>query len=132
MNKHTILVYGTLRPGNTQTRLIPGVMYNIGAFPGVKLDNLRDTDTVVVEEVEVDDAGLRRLDGYEGCNPDDPKNSLYNRVRMDCGSWLYVFNASTLGKEVVPDGDWLKFLGARHGSASRLVSNSQSILSTEA
>lgn len=58
-------------------------------------------------------------DGYEGCNPNNPEHSLYNRVLVevilpDCKkvkAWMYVFNPKSgfgRGKPMyrIPKGLW--------------------------
>lgn len=117
---HRVLVYGTLRPGNTPTRLIPGVMYDIGSFPGVRLGEI---GRFAVEEIEVDDAGLARLDRYEGYRESDPDYSLYLRRQLPCGSFIYEYNESLTKCPVVECGDWLEYRGETFGRAAGLGHN---------
>jgi gamma-glutamylcyclotransferase (GGCT)/AIG2-like uncharacterized protein YtfP len=95
-------------------------MYDIGAFPGVKLGGASE---FVAEVIEVDDDGLRRLDSYEGYREDDPDNSLYLRVQLPDGCWIYEFNEPLYNKPVVPSGDWLEHVGSTRGRAAGLGDN---------
>lgn len=117
--KHIVYVYGTLRPGGNDRHMIPGVMYRVGWFPGIKID--RDASTwVVAERVEVDDAGLARLDAYEGYDPNMPESSLFKRVPWADG-WIYEYNDNTIEREIVDCGDWLTFRKEKRGAMSSMV-----------
>lgn len=117
--KHIVYVYGTLRPGGHEHHMIPGVMYRVGWFPGIKID--MDASTwVVAERVEVDDAGLARLDAYEGYDPKMPKLSLFKRVRYADG-WIYEYNDNTIDRDIVDCGDWLKFRKQERGPMADMV-----------
>lgn len=127
--KHKILVYGTLRPGNTPTRLIPGVLYDLGAFPGIRLKDESEGKFVLCEEIEVDDEGLKRLDRYEGYYPSNPEGSLYHRVMLEDGSWIYQYNADLEGySQLVEGGDWLQHVGRDRGTAAGLGSNVRGLI----
>jgi len=123
--RHKVLVYGTLRPGAGTTRLVPGTMYDLGAYPGIKLGSPKEKRFVVVEEIEVDDDGLRRLDQYEGYSRYNPKGSLYIRMKAPCGSWIYQFNDEIDKYAVVESGDWLDYTDSVRGSAAGLGSNAK-------
>lgn len=118
MNKrHAVYVYGTLRPGlNTDTFIVPGVMYDLGHYPGIKLSEDSVANTVLCERIEVDDEGLKRLDGYEGYCPSDPDSSLYLRVSFLDG-WIYEYNGHPDNRPKVVGGDWLKHTGVNAGTA---------------
>jgi gamma-glutamylcyclotransferase (GGCT)/AIG2-like uncharacterized protein YtfP len=76
MNKHLVFVYGTLRRGGERAMSIRfpnakfiaeakvgGSLYDLGAFPGVLLN---ESNSLVNGEVfEVDDEILNRLDDFE-------------------------------------------------------------------
>lgn len=105
--RHQVLVYGTLRPftGENIVR-VPGHLYDLGSFPGLKLDNSSDT-VVTCELIEVTDEELERLDMYEGYHPSDPDNSLYIRRKLDWGPFIYEYNAGYLtAYDKVLSGDW--------------------------
>ena len=107
--RHQVLVYGTLRPfTNTNVVRVPGHLYDLGSFPGVRLDNSSDT-MVTCEVIEVTDEELERLDQYEGYRPSDPDNSLYIRRKLDWGPFIYEYNdpfGNLSEKYIVPSGDW--------------------------
>lgn len=130
MNKHTIYVYGTLRPGlNRDIVLVPGVMYDLGGFPGaVLLSSTPDTRlcTIVCERVEVGDEGLQRLDQLEGYDPDRSENeNFYLRVPIFGDGWIYVFNNldrySCSADSVIHGGDWLAYKGQSKGHNCHLL-----------
>lgn len=110
MNK--VFVYGTLRPSTKgkevgETVLVPGYLYDLGWYPGIDLRSSLETDSrVVCEVIEVDDEGLRSLDRYEGYSPSNPKTSLYIRESYEDG-FIYVWNSSFEGYDLIEDGDWL-------------------------
>jgi gamma-glutamylcyclotransferase (GGCT)/AIG2-like uncharacterized protein YtfP len=109
-----LFVYGTLRPGHAPGEIadavrtlepvgpgtICGRLYNLGAYPGVVLDD--DAGEEVRGEVFLvpHPETLVRLDAYEDDRPHDPENSLFRRVtttvtlgngaRVLC--WVYVYN----------------------------------------
>lgn len=107
--KRQVLVYGTLRPfTNKNIVRVPGHLYDLGSFPGLKLDNSSDT-MVTCESIEVTDEELERLDMYEGYDPSDPDNSLYIRRKLDWGPFIYEYNdpwGNLPKKSIVPSGDW--------------------------
>ena len=111
-----IFVYGTLRPDarngkmmttgakHVGTDSITGAqLYNLGWFPGVKLDK---TDSMVHGDVfEIVDGKLPpRLDSYEGYP------SLYSRsqVKTDNGelAWVYTYNGSVSQDQLIESGEW--------------------------
>lgn len=85
---HKVIVYGTLKKGFGNHRLletskflgttsVPGTMYSLGGFPGVRLDRLGQT-SIKCEVYEVDGAtlvNLDRLEGYRGPG----LNNFYDR-----------------------------------------------------
>lgn len=114
MNEY-LFTYGTLRPGRapaeiaaTVARLrdigegrLRGVLYDFGRYPGVILDAGAPTEIEgTVYELPADAEILRRLDAYEGFDPEAPESSLFARekhtVTMDSGGalvcWVYVYN----------------------------------------
>lgn len=120
---HNVLVYGTLRPGNKRKVEVPGAMYDLGSFPGIRLD--RPDHTFVAELVTVDDETLTRLDSYEGYYPDSPEHSLYLRKRYvntekDIDAWVYEYN-SDVRDRLVDHGCWLTHVGKERGGAAYLL-----------
>lgn len=120
--KHTILVYGTLRPfTNTEVVLVPGYLYDLGWYPGISLADENATDSrVVCERITVDEEKLKQLDDYEGCAYGfEDENSLYTRQQIeDEGgiegkSWIYVYHKygnpePFKGAQLIEGGDWQK------------------------
>jgi gamma-glutamylcyclotransferase (GGCT)/AIG2-like uncharacterized protein YtfP len=61
---------------------------------------------------------LRVLDEYEGCGPDDPQPTEFRRERVtifletgqEVSAWVYLYNRPTSELEVIPSGDYLKWL----------------------
>ena len=116
----SLLVYGTLRPGGTAAVLVPGTLYDLGSFPGIKLEDGETESFVTCERITVDDATLRRLDQYEGYDPDRPDGSLYLRVPYG-DDQIYVYNRDLSSQPVVQSGDWLEYVGDEEGYAASLL-----------
>lgn len=106
--KYIVYVYGTLRPGNTKTELVPGVLYDLGWFPGIDLKAPDCGTFVVAEKLIIDEKTLEQYDRYEGYEERDPVNSLYKRVPYLDG-WIYVYNKSFAGHKPIPLGDWREY-----------------------
>lgn len=120
-DRRVLYVYGTLRPGVPENCVkIPGVMCDLGWYPGVKLLSPKDGQFFVAERITVDDEGVRNLDAYEGYNPSSPNNSLYLRVPYMDGE-IYVYNSDMKSRKVVEGGDWLAYTKEKRGSASDMV-----------
>jgi len=107
-----LFVYGTLKPEvapaetvevmrhlrNVGRGTIRGFLYNLGAYPGVRLDaNGREVEGEILEFN--DPAVLKSLDTYEGYDPETPGKSLF--VRRSCQAhfkegnlfcWVYEYN----------------------------------------
>lgn len=123
---HKVFVYGTLRPGlNQGVHYVPGVMFDLGWFPGVTLDPDTPDARFVVETIEVDDAGLSRLDSYEGYHEEAPDSSLYLRksVCVDgVTAWIYEYNQGfSDNHERVLTGDWLAHTNEQSGASAGLA-----------
>ncbi len=115
---HIVYVYGTLRPGGPVTHLVPGVMFDLGSYPGARLETPETGNFIVCEKLEVDDEKLSQLDRYEGFDKDDPARSLYLRVPYLDGH-IYTYNKSFEGRRSIEGGDWLAHRGQDRGSAAR-------------
>lgn len=108
---HKLLVYGTLRPNEGNTVTIPALLYNLGSFPGVRLD---EEGTTTCEVLNVSTDRLRQLDRYEGFDPyRPPSENLYNRVPIEMNDglyWIYEYNdfSNRPLKEsmIIQSGDW--------------------------
>lgn len=101
---HKVYVYGTLRPGNTETCEINGQLFNLGHFPGIKIGM---KGKVTCEVITVDDQELSRLDSYEGYHPDHLDSSLYIRRPFKDG-FIYEYNGSVKRMPRIESGDWFK------------------------
>lgn len=123
MSKH-FLVYGTLRRGQRaegmmrnarylRDEMVNATMYNCGSFPGIILGG---ESKVRCELFVCDDEFVapltRSLDGYEGYSPEDSHNSLYLRKEIELtdgvSAFIYEWNRSTEGLEIVESGDWTR------------------------
>lgn len=116
-----LFVYGTLRPGGHETFGIPGQLFDLGRFPGIKLGGEKK---VICERIPVDDWGP--LDRYEGFDADDPNNSLYIRrsylLLTEVGpfeGFIYEFNRDVPAEKLIESGDWLAHTKKERGSHGR-------------
>jgi gamma-glutamylcyclotransferase (GGCT)/AIG2-like uncharacterized protein YtfP len=120
-NMHLVFVYGTLRRGGVRamserfpssefigTAQIRGTLYDLGAFPGLLLN---ETNSLVLGEVyEVDDETLNRLDDIEA-------SSYYIRkqVEVSLGTdrttcWIYVYDPQFYSpRTVIASGNWIEY-----------------------
>lgn len=138
-----LAVYGTLlsgyspheafglpdRLGYVRSCTVDGVLYDLGAYPGLVVDGAAGDwdarDGVVHAELyRVRDATLRReLDSFEGYDPADVEGSRYVRERIDLRrpavrAWVYVYTGATASATVVPSGDWRAYAGGPEPTAS--------------
>lgn len=118
MNKHIVFVYGTLKKGFPNNRLLnkskllteacyPGNMYDIVYFPGVKFyDSEKNLGDIHGELWEVDDDTLVRLDELEGVP------HLYTRIVIDSlddlnSQPIYSYQINNVeGRDIIPTGIW--------------------------
>lgn len=105
-----LYVYGTLRPWGPNTIKIPGQLFDLGRFPGVKLDLPGE---VVCEKIEVKDWSA--IDRYEGYYPEDHEGSLYIR-RPFMDGFIYEFNRDVDPEKRIEFGDWLVYTKERWGT----------------
>jgi gamma-glutamylcyclotransferase (GGCT)/AIG2-like uncharacterized protein YtfP len=121
MNKHLVFVYGTLRRGGMRAMSmtfpnsqfiaeakVSGSLYDLGAFPGLLLN---ESDSWVTGEVyEVDDELLNKLDDIEA-------SSYYGRkqVEISLGTlrricWIYEPNPEFYSlRTLITSGDWIEY-----------------------
>ena len=126
MSSRPLFVYGTLRHGypNRYARLlehsarylgtarIPGRLYRISWYPGVRL--VKGAEDAVNKEFVVGDLFrlrdpkmLAKLDQYEGSNEYQrvaATATLSDGTRVRC--WIYEFIGGVLESQRVPSGDW--------------------------
>ena len=121
MNKHLVFVYGTLRRGGARAMSIrfpnskfiadakvSGSLYDLGAFPGVLLN---ESNSLVTGEVyEVDDETLNKLDDIEGSS-----NYWRKQVEISVGNhrkicWVYEPNPEFYSnRTLITSGDWIEY-----------------------
>lgn len=134
--KYIVAVYGSLRKGMGNHRILEGAsfiqgdfiidmgMVSLGGYPAcdfIPPSNTAEfrTDSIAVELYEVDDAGLARLDRLEGCDPNAPESgaNYYNRREVRTGSgtmaWVYFIpNILNSGRPEVGSGDWVEYFNS--------------------
>jgi gamma-glutamylcyclotransferase (GGCT)/AIG2-like uncharacterized protein YtfP len=111
-----VFVYGTLRRGGSNHRLISGErllgefitepkyrMLDLGPFPGVVIPG----DQAIVGEVfSVSAITLHALDRLE----EIPHLYLRERIDSPWGNvWIYLYRRSAYKAPVVPGGDWMRY-----------------------
>jgi gamma-glutamylcyclotransferase (GGCT)/AIG2-like uncharacterized protein YtfP len=131
-----LFLYGTLLPGLVTGSLaellgrltfvdhatLPGRLYDLGAYPGLIVDERGDS--IVHGEVfhlPNDRACLVALDAYEGFCPADPTGSLYVRRERDarCSNgaatraWVYEYNRDLAAATLISGGDYRAWVGRR-------------------
>lgn len=121
MNKHLVFVYGMLRRGGVRAMstgfpgsrfiadaTVGGSLYDLGAFPGVVLDE--SGSKVVGEVYEVDDEILNELDDFEATS-----NYLRQQVEISLGNerklcWIYVPDPEFYSPRIlIASGDWIEY-----------------------
>jgi gamma-glutamylcyclotransferase (GGCT)/AIG2-like uncharacterized protein YtfP len=125
MDKHLVFVYGTLRRGGEGAMsdrfpaskfiagaTVSGSLYDLGAYPGLLLDE--SNSPVVGEVYEVGDETLSRLDEFEASS-----NYVRKQVEISLGArretgWTYepdpeFYTLSAL----IASGDWIEYVGTK-------------------
>jgi gamma-glutamylcyclotransferase (GGCT)/AIG2-like uncharacterized protein YtfP len=123
MDKHLVFIYGSLRRGNAHSMshrfpdaefiadaTVSGSLYDLGAYPGLLLDE--SNSTVTGEVYEVDDELLKQLDDFEA-------SSDYFRKQVEISvctdrkiAWVYVpeHNAEFYShRTLIASGDWMEY-----------------------
>jgi gamma-glutamylcyclotransferase (GGCT)/AIG2-like uncharacterized protein YtfP len=121
MNKHLVFVYGTLRRGGAGAMSIrfpdskfiaeaqvSGSLYDVGAYPGLLLDE--SGPSVVGEVYEVGDETLGELDDFEA-------SSRYRRKQVEIpfgtgrrACWVYEPDPEYYSlRTLITSGDWTEY-----------------------
>ncbi len=115
---HRVAVYGTLKRGGSNHRYLRGArflgrtrlqsiaLYDLGAYPGARLEASAGVD---VEVYAVNDAGLRRVDWLEEYRPEAPARGTYDRrwLATPLGpAWVYLYNPPVRGRRRITRGGW--------------------------
>lgn len=102
---HLIAVYGTLFDEKAPKDMIPGRIYDLGAFPGYKPD-LDSDDMVFCSIIEVNDENLSQIDVYEGVSA-----GLYSRQMLETALgrdvWVYTYNGEVDPDRLIESGCWI-------------------------
>jgi gamma-glutamylcyclotransferase (GGCT)/AIG2-like uncharacterized protein YtfP len=125
-----VAVYGTLRDGEHNNRLmrgarfveratITGSLYDVayGGYPGLILDN---GGPVVVEVYEIDEdilQGLDYLEGYDEHATED--HNHYNRRTVEINGekvYVYEYNGDVDSRTPIHDGDWVRYKADRRAA----------------
>jgi gamma-glutamylcyclotransferase (GGCT)/AIG2-like uncharacterized protein YtfP len=113
-----LFAYGTLQPGLAPTQVarvaaklqpvgegfVRGALYDLGGYPGAVPDPKAPGRIAgAVMELPEDESVLKKLDAYEGFDPEAPGESEFVRVRqavelktggtVEC--WIYCYNRKT-------------------------------------
>jgi gamma-glutamylcyclotransferase (GGCT)/AIG2-like uncharacterized protein YtfP len=121
MNKHLVFVYGTLRRGSARAMSIRfpnskfiaeakvnGSLYDLGAYPGLLLNE--SSSSVTGEVYEVDDEILNKLDDFEASS-----NYLRKQVEISIDGqrkacWVYEPNLEFYSlRTPITSGDWIEY-----------------------
>lgn len=124
-----LFVYGTLIPGQAPTCVadlvarfrvvgratVRGELYDTGRYPALVLNSNAGPTHGWLCEVPDDEVLWRRLDNYEGFDPDAPDGSLFRRVPATAAladgtvvnAQTYVYNRPTARHQRIAGGDWL-------------------------
>lgn len=121
MNKHLVFVYGTLRRGGAgamsvrfpDAKFIAGAkvngsLYDLGAYPGLRLD---ESNSAVIGEVyEVDDEILNRLDAFEASSNYRRKQVEISLVTHKRTCWTYEPDPEFYSfRTLITSGDWMEY-----------------------
>ena len=135
MNKHLVFVYGTLRRGSARAMSIrfpnskfiadakvSGKLYDLGAYPGLLLD---ESDSLVIGEVyEVDDEILAELDDFEASSEYWRKQVEVSLGTQQRTCWTYepdpaIHSPHTL----ITSGDWIEYAKTKTDWLDKTVSD---------
>lgn len=115
---YRVAVYGTLKRQQSNHRVLAGsrfvgecslnsiVLYDLGPYPGAKLER---SQGVLVEVYDVDGATFARLDALEGYDSASPGSGLYDRKHLETPlgkAWVYIYNHAVPSGGAIRAGAW--------------------------
>jgi gamma-glutamylcyclotransferase (GGCT)/AIG2-like uncharacterized protein YtfP len=121
MNKHLVFVYGTLRRGGAgamslrfpdskfiANAKVSGSLYDLGAYPGLLLN---ESNSLVTGEVyEVDEETLKKLDDFEAASSYRRKQDEISLGAQHKVCWIYEPNPEFYSlRELITSGDWVEY-----------------------
>lgn len=128
-NKVLIAVYGTLRQGFGNHRLINNAelmgtfktepefsLYNLGGFPGLKQDG---KTAVTMEVYAVNDQEARSVDRLEGYTPGGD-NYFYDKIDIETpwgNAGVYIYMGGVREESFIESGDYTAFINQRMQTA---------------
>ncbi|WP_458526961.1 gamma-glutamylcyclotransferase family protein [Onishia taeanensis] len=113
-----VAVYGTLKRGLRnhhwldgaafvgEARLTTATLYDLGPYPGARLEPSRG---IRIEVFRVDREGLAALDRLEDYRVHAPHTGTYDRAihpTLFGPAWLYLYNLDVAGYPVIREGGW--------------------------
>jgi gamma-glutamylcyclotransferase (GGCT)/AIG2-like uncharacterized protein YtfP len=127
MNKHLVFVYGTLRSGSARSMSIrfpgskfiaeakvSGSLYDLGAYPGLLLNELNSS--VIGEVYEVDDGILNELDEFEASSHYVRKQVEISLGTHSRGCWIFEPDPEFYSpNRLITSGDWIEYAKTKTG-----------------
>jgi len=132
LNLTILAVYGTLMPGAggllepllaaLPCRVewlgacsIPGALYALDGYPGLKTDEAGTTAGMLCRISGDHQAAFAELDAYENFNPEQPQDGEYQRVALPLltpriTAWVYHYRGSVAERLKIASGDWKHYL----------------------
>lgn len=123
MEKNLVAVYGSLRSGMSNHRLLEKAnylgtfdtepvfsLYALGGYPGIKQNG---EISIVMEVYEVDDLESRKVDNLEGYSPTSNDNYFYDRIVIDTPfgkAKTYIYVPEVDESRIVKSGDWKEYV----------------------
>lgn len=126
MVAHRVAVYGTLREGGSNHRLLSGCRFvertvlrgtllDLGGFPALLDPGDVPVPLLVTAEVyECNDQQLLALDFLEGYDENNLSSSMYRRKALDNGCWVYYWNGGRDDYPILKSGDWIEHVQKRY------------------
>lgn len=137
-----LFVYGSLRSGFQHPAYayiskhfslvgdgkVKGLLYDMGTYPAAV--PAQDERFIVGELYRINNPdelswAIAQLDDYEGLNTEQGETALYRREKVnvyldgcETSAWIYWFNGSVEGKEVIASGDLLLYMQQKNSGHS--------------